>query len=44
MDPPPITEKDIASGMINLANVGFIPKDVDMTAAFTRGIPPLNFR
>ena len=43
-DPPPITESDIAKGMINLANTGFIPRDVDMSAAFERGIPPLAFK
>lgn len=39
-EPPPITEDDIADGMLNLLNRGIIPKDVDLSPAFERGIAP----
>ena len=37
--PPPITDHDLAQGMMNLVNRGIIPKDVDLTPAFARGVP-----
>lgn len=40
-EPPPITENDIKDGMLSLLNRGIIPRDVDLTPAFERGIPPL---
>ncbi|CAG9318397.1 unnamed protein product [Blepharisma stoltei] len=39
-DVPCITENDITKGMFNLINRGVIPKDVDLTPAFTRGAAP----
>jgi hypothetical protein len=41
VDPPPITEKDLEEGMFSLVNRGMIPKDVDLSPAFQRGMPPL---
>ena len=38
-EPPPITDHDLSQGMINLVNRGMIPKDVDLTPAFSRGLP-----
>jgi hypothetical protein len=43
-DPPPITEDDIQTGMMNLVNRGVIPKDVDLTPAFERGAAPFGCR
>ena len=40
-EPPPITENDIQDGMFSLLNRGIIPRDVDLTPAFERGMPPL---
>ena len=40
-DPPPITDYDLSQGMLNLVNRGMIPKDVDLTPAFSRGVPSL---
>ena len=40
-DPPPITDYDLAQGMMNLVNRGMIPKNVDLTPAFSRGVPIL---
>ena len=39
--PPPISEHDINDGMFNLLNRGIIPRDVDVSPAFERGIPAL---
>jgi hypothetical protein len=39
-DPPPITEDDIADGMLSLLNRGIIPRDVDLSPAFERGNAP----
>lgn len=39
-DPPPITENDISDGMFSLLNRGIIPRDVDLTPAFERGVKP----
>ncbi len=39
--PPPITEGDLNTGLFTLINKGIIPKDVDLTPAFERGLPPL---
>ena len=41
-DLPSISEDDISKGMLNLITKGIIPKDVDLTPAFTRGAPPLS--
>ena len=43
-NPPPISEEDINKGMIGLLNRGIIPKDVDLTPAFEKGAPPVQFR
>jgi len=43
-NPPPISEEDINKGMISLLNRGIIPKDVDLTPAFEKGAPPVQFR
>ena len=43
-DPPPITEKDVDSGILSLIHRGLIPKDVDVTPAFERGLPPLQMK
>jgi hypothetical protein len=43
-DPPPITEKDIQRGLLDLISKGFIPKDVDLTPAFERGVPAYSVR
>jgi carbamoylphosphate synthase large subunit len=40
-DPPPIAEEDLNKGMINLMNAKKIPKDVDLTPAFEKGVPLL---
>ncbi len=39
--PPEIAEEDIQKGMLNLINRGFIPPNVDLSAAFSRGPPPV---
>ena len=39
-EPPPITENDIQDGMLSLLNRGIIPRDVDLTPAFERGVAP----
>ena len=39
--PPDISEKDIQGGIMNLVNRGFIPPNVDLSAAFSRGAPPV---
>ncbi len=39
-EPPPITENDIQDGIFNLLNRGIIPRDVDLTPAFERGVAP----
>jgi len=36
----PITENDIQQAIYNLMNKGIVPKDVDISPAFERGIPP----
>ena len=43
-NPPPISEDDINKGMITLLNKGIIPKDVDLTPAFEKGAPPVQFK
>jgi hypothetical protein len=43
-NPPPISEEDINKGMISLLNKGIIPKDVDLTPAFEKGAPPVQFK
>lgn len=43
-EPPPITEKDVESGILSLIHRGLIPKDVDVTPAFERGFPPLQMK
>jgi hypothetical protein len=43
-DPPPITEDDIADGMMSLLNRGIIPRDVDLSPAFERGNAPFMFQ
>lgn len=43
-NPPPISEEDINKGMISLLNRGIIPKDVDLTPAFEKGAPPVQFK
>lgn len=43
-NPPPINEEDINKGMITLLNRGIIPKDVDLTPAFEKGAPPVQFK
>lgn len=43
-NPPPISEDDINKGMITLLNRGIIPKDVDLTPAFEKGAPPVQFK
>ncbi|CAG9314161.1 unnamed protein product [Blepharisma stoltei] len=43
-DPPPITEQDVEDGMMNLITRGLIPKDVDLSPAFERGVPPLKMQ
>lgn len=40
-DPPPITDHDLSQGMMSLVNRGMIPKNVDLTPAFSRGVPVL---
>ncbi len=40
-EPPAIAEEDIQRGMLNLINRGFIPANVDLSAAFSRGPPPV---
>lgn len=42
-DPPPITENDIADGMLSLLNRGIIPRDVDLSPAFERNSAPFSF-
>ena len=42
-DPPPITENDIADGMLSLLNRGIIPRDVDLSPAFERNSAPFAF-
>ena len=37
--PPVITEHDLTTGLLSLINKGIIPKDVDLTPAFERGVP-----
>jgi len=44
LNPPPISEEDINKGMISLLNRGIIPKDVDLTPAFEKGAPPVQFK
>ena len=41
MDHPQISEEDITKGMYSLVNKGIIPKDVNLTAAFEMGAPPV---
>ena len=43
-EPPPISEKDIQHGIMNLVNRGIIPRDVDVTPAFSRGAAPFSCR
>ena len=43
-NPPPISEDDINKGMMSLLNKGIIPKDVDLTPAFEKGAPPVQFK
>jgi hypothetical protein len=43
-EPPPITENDIGDGMFSLVNRGIIPRDVDLTPAFERGVAPFNYK
>ena len=43
-NPPPISEEDINKGMISLLNRGIIPKDVDLTPAFEKGAPSVQFK
>lgn len=43
-DPPPITEQDVSDGIMSLIQRGLIPKDVDLSPAFERGIPPLKMK
>lgn len=43
-EPPAITDNDLANGMMNLINRGMIPKDVDLTPAFSRGIPSFYYK
>mmetsp|Transcript_13056 Transcript_13056/g.20272 ORF Transcript_13056/g.20272 Transcript_13056/m.20272 type:complete len:179 (-) Transcript_13056:761-1297(-) len=43
-NPPPISEEDINSGMMSLLNKGIIPRDVDLTPAFEKGAPPVQFK
>lgn len=43
-EPPPITENDISDGMFSLVNRGIIPRDVDLTPAFERGVAPFNYK
>ena len=43
-NPPPISEDQINKGMINLLERGIIPKDVDLTPAFEKGAPPVQFK
>ena len=43
-NPPPISEDDINKGMMTLLNKGVIPKDIDLTPAFEKGAPPVQFR
>ena len=43
-EPPPITEVDVNSGILSLIHRGLIPKDVDVTPAFERGLPPLQMK
>ena len=43
-NPPPIAEDDINKGMMNLLTRGIIPKDVDLTPAFEKGAPPVQFK
>lgn len=43
-EPPPITEEDISDGMMSLLNRGIIPRDVDLTPAFERGLAPFSFK
>lgn len=38
---PPITQSDLAHGMISLINRGIVPKDFDLTLPLERGGPPL---
>lgn len=40
-DPAPLPEEEIGKGMYNLMNQKKIPKDVDLTPAFEKGIPLL---
>jgi hypothetical protein len=44
MNPPPISEDQINKGMINLLERGIVPKDVDLTPAFEKGAPPVQFK
>ena len=43
-NPPPISEEDVNKGMISLLNRGIIPRDVDLTPAFEKGAPPVQFK
>jgi hypothetical protein len=43
-NPPPISEEDINKGMMTLLNKGVIPKDIDLTPAFEKGAPPVQFK
>ena len=40
-EPPSITEQDIGDGLYSLLRRGIIPRDVDLTPAFERGVPPI---
>ena len=40
-NPPAISEEDISKGILNLVNRGFIPPNVDLSAAFSSGAPPV---
>lgn len=43
-EPQRITAKEVESGILSLIHRGLIPKDVDLTPAFERGLPPLQMK
>ena len=42
--PPEITEEDINEGMLKMLYKGMIPHDADLSPAFQRHKPPLEFK
>ena len=42
VDPPPISDKELSRGVYNLMYGGVIPRDVDISVAFKRGVELLS--